>query len=177
MRALIHAIDRLTTALGWVSAWALLLACFIAGANALSRYLFNLGSNAWLEAQWYLFAAAVMLGAPLLLRLNEHVRVDVVYGGLQPRTKAWIDALGMALVLVPVCLFVAWVSLNFVHDAYVQHEMSGSAGGLLRWPVKAAIPVGFMLVALQGLSELAKRVLYLRGQAPEYCPHYEKPLQ
>lgn len=176
-RTAIRSIDALSAAGGWLAAWALLLACLIAGGNALIRYAFSMGSNAWLEAQWYLFGAAVMLGAPHLLKLNEHVRVDVIFGGRSPRAKAWIDAVGLALVLLPVCLLVTHLSWNFVHDAYVQHEYSPSAGGLLRWPIKAAIPLGFAFMALQGVSELFKRVLFLAGHAPEYCPHYEKPLQ
>lgn len=177
MRALVRLLDACSSAGGWVATWALLLACLIAGGNALIRYAFSMGSNAWLEAQWYLFGLGVMLGAPHLLKLNEHVRVDVIYGGRSPRTKALIDAVGLALVLLPVCWLVVHLSLNFVHDAYVQQEHSPSAGGLLRWPIKAAIPLGFALLALQAVSELCKRVLFLSGQAPEYCPHYEKPLQ
>jgi TRAP-type mannitol/chloroaromatic compound transport system permease small subunit len=170
-------VDAASKALGSMAAWALLLACLIAAGNALLRYTFNLGSNAWLESQWYLFGMAVMLGAPHLLRLNEHVRVDVVFGGLSPRAKAWIDVFGLALVLVPVCALVVHLSITFVQDAYLQQEHSPSAGGLLRWPIKLAIPLGFTLMAIQGMAEWFKRVLFLSGQAPEFCPHYEKPLQ
>ncbi len=177
LNVFIRWVDASSKALGDVAAWALLLACLIAAGNALLRYAFNLGSNAWLESQWYLFGAGVMLGAPHLLRLNEHVRVDVVFGGLNPRAKAWIDAIGLALVLLPVCALVIHLSLTFVQDAYVQNEHSPSAGGLLRWPIKLAIPLGFALMAVQGVSEWLKRVLFLLGQAPQYCPHYEKPLQ
>jgi TRAP-type mannitol/chloroaromatic compound transport system permease small subunit len=177
IRRLVAWLDRLSAFLADMAAWALLLACVMAAGNALLRYVFDIGSNAWLEAQWYLFAAAVMLAAPHLLRLNEHVRVDVIYGGLQPRTKAWVDVLGIALVLLPVCGLVVFLSLDFVHDAYVQHEYSSNAGGLLRWPLKACIPLGFALLALQGLAEAAKRILFLSGQADDACPHYEKPKQ
>jgi TRAP-type mannitol/chloroaromatic compound transport system permease small subunit len=118
----------------------------------------------------------VMAGAPMLLRLNEHVRVDVVYGGREPRTKAWIDALGLLFVLLPVCALVVHLSWQFALDSYHQHELSPSAGGLIRWPVKMAIPVGFALLALQGLAEFFKRVQYLRGQGVN-LPQYERPLQ
>lgn len=177
MTSLIRWVDGLSAFLARIASWALLLACAMAAGNALLRYVFDIGSNAWLEAQWYLFGAAVMLAAPHLLRLNEHVRVDVVYGGLPPRTKAWLDLLGLMLVLLPVCGLVFALSLNFVHDAYVQHEYSPNAGGLLRWPMKAFIPLGFALLAVQGLAEAGKRVLFLSGHADEACPTYEKPTQ
>lgn len=177
MTSWIRWVDGLSAFLARMAAWALLLACVMAASSALLRYAFDMGSNAWLEAQWYLFGAAVMLAAPHLLKLNEHVRVDVMYGGLQPRTKAWVDLIGIVFVLLPVCGLVFSLSLNFVHDAYVQHEYSPNAGGLLRWPMKASIPLGFALLAVQGLAEAAKRVLFLSGYADEACPNYEKPQQ
>jgi TRAP-type mannitol/chloroaromatic compound transport system permease small subunit len=176
MQAFIRAVDAASRGLGVLAAWALFLACCISAGNAVLRYAFSIGSNAWLEAQWYLFALAVMAGAPMLLRLNEHVRVDVLYGSREPRTKAWIDTLGLLLVLLPVCALVVHLSWHFALDAYHQHELSPSAGGLVRWPVKLAIPVGFALLGLQGLAELFKRVQYLRGQAAD-LPQYERPLQ
>ncbi|AWI53708.1 sugar transporter [Aquabacterium olei] len=177
MHTYIRLMDGLARALGVLAAWALLLACAISAGNATLRYAFSIGSNAWLEAQWYLFALAVFAGAPMLLKLNEHVRVDVLYGGRSPRTKAWIDVLGLLLVLLPVCVVTAWMAWPFAVEAYVQREHSPSAGGLLRWPVKVAIPVGFALLALQGLAELFKRVAYLRGDADAVRVDYERPLQ
>lgn len=176
MRAYIRLMDGVSHWLGVLAAWALLAACVISGGNAVIRYCFNLGSNAWLEAQWYLFALAVFAGAPLLLKLNEHVRVDVVYGGRSARTKAWIDALGLLFVLLPVCAVVIHLSLPFVADSWHQQEHSPSAGGLLRWPAKALIPAGFAVLALQGLAEFFKRVNYLRGQS-DMNAQYERPLQ
>lgn len=176
MRAYIRLMDGVSHWLGVLAAWALLAACVISGGNAVIRYCFNLGSNAWLEAQWYLFALAVFAGAPMLLRLNEHVRVDVIYGGRSARTKAWIDALGLLFVLLPVCAAVIHLSWPFVMDAWHQNEHSASAGGLLRWPVKAAIPAGFAFLALQGLAEFFKRVAYLRGTL-DMDTQYERPLQ
>lgn len=176
MHFYIRWVDGLSKALGVLAAWALLCACTISGGNALLRYAFNLGSNAWLEAQWYLFGFAVLAGAPMLFKLNEHVRVDVIYGGCSARTKAWIDALGIALVLLPLCVIIVQLSGQFVIDSYQQQEHSPSAGGLLRWPIKAAIPVGFALLGLQALAELFKRILVLQnGQA--VVPEYERPLQ
>lgn len=176
IQAYIRLMDALSRVFGGLSAWALLLACCVSAGNALVRYALNQGSNAWLEAQWYLFGAAVFLGAPMLLKLNEHVRVDVIYGTREPRTRAWIDLVGLIVVLLPVCAVCAWLCWPMVHDAYVQHEVSPSAGGLLRWPVKAAIPAGFVLLGLQGLAEVGKRVGYLRGTF-NMDTHYERPVQ
>ena len=152
MHTYIRLMDGLARVLGVLAAWALVLACAISAGNATLRYAFSIGSNAWLEAQWYLFGLSVFAGAPMLLKLNEHVRVDVLYGGRSPRTKAWIDTFGLVLVLLPVCAVTAWLAWPFVVESYVQGEHSPSAGGLLRWPVKAAIPAGFVLLGLQGVA-------------------------
>jgi TRAP-type mannitol/chloroaromatic compound transport system permease small subunit len=180
MRAYIKGVDALSRWLGVLAAWALLLACLTSAGNALLRYTFDIGSNAWLEAQWYLFGLAVFAGAPMLLKLNEHVRVDVVYGSLSPRAKAWVDVIGITLVLLPVCGMVVHLSMQFVIDSWQQNEHSPSAGGLLRWPIKAAIPGGFALLALQGVAECFKRILFLAGeseQSTQYNLNYERPLQ
>lgn len=176
MQSYIRWMDAVSRWAGVAAAWALLVACLISAGNASLRYAFSIGSNAWLEVQWYLFGMAVFAGAPMLLRLNEHVRVDVVYGGLASRTKAWIDLIGIALVLLPLCVIVVWMAWPFVLEAYAQHEVSPSAGGLVRWPIKAAIPLGFGLLGLQGLAELFKRIGYLRGTF-EVDLNYERPLQ
>lgn len=176
MQSYIRWMDAVSRWAGVAAAWALLAACLISAGNASLRYAFSMGSNAWLEVQWYLFGMAVFAGAPMLLRLNEHVRVDVVYGGLASRTKAWIDLIGIALVLLPLCVIVVWMAWPFVLEAYAQHEVSPSAGGLVRWPIKAAIPLGFGLLGLQGLAELFKRIGYLRGTF-EVDLNYERPLQ
>ncbi|MFN3914614.1 MAG: TRAP transporter small permease subunit [Aquabacterium sp.] len=176
MQWFVRWMDTLSRWMGLGAAWALFVACLISAGAAAARYAFSIGSNAWLEVQWYLFGMAVFLGAPLLLRLNEHVRVDVIYGSRQPRTKAWIDTLGLSLVLIPLCLIIAWLAWPYAWDAYVQHEMSPSAGGLIRWPIKLAIPAGFFMLALQGLAELIRRIHYLRGQA-DLDLHYERPQQ
>ena len=137
---------------------------------------FDLSSNAWLEVQWYLFAGVVMLGTSYTLRLNEHVRVDIVYMHLSERGKEWLDLLGAMLFLIPSALIIAWLSWPFFRESWTINEMSTNAGGLLRWPVKILIPVGFVLLALQGLSEIIKRAASLQGAA-SYETRYEKPLQ
>jgi len=176
MHTYIRWMDAVSRVAGGLAAWALLAACLISAGNATVRYSFNMGSNAWLEVQWYLFGMAVFAGAPMLLKLNEHVRVDVVFGGLSERAKAWIDVLGILIVLLPLCAFVATQAWPFVVESYAQQEHSPSAGGLLRWPIKAAIPLGFGLLALQGVAELFRRILFLRGRG-QFNAHYERPLQ
>ncbi len=169
-------IDGLNDRLGVAANWMVLAACLISAANAMSRYAFDLSSNAWLEIQWYLFAGIVMLGASHTLRMNEHVRVDIVYTHLSERGKEWLDLVGTAVFLVPSMLVIAWYSVPFFLQSWNVQEMSGNAGGLLRWPVKVLVPVGFTLVALQGISEIIKRAASLRGDV-RYTTHYERPLQ
>jgi TRAP-type mannitol/chloroaromatic compound transport system permease small subunit len=171
-----RAIDALNARLGRVAVWLVLAACAVSAGNAVSRYVFDLSSNAWLELQWYLFTGMVMLGAPHVLNINGHVRVDVLYGRRPPRTKAWIDLLGLVFFLLPMTLVAALMAWPFFLESYAIGEVSGNAGGLLRWPVKLLFPVGFALLTLQGLSEVIKRVAYLRGLIA-LDAHYERPLQ
>jgi TRAP-type mannitol/chloroaromatic compound transport system permease small subunit len=151
-------------------------ACLISAANAMSRYAFDLSSNAWLEIQWYLFAAIVMLGASYTLRMNEHVRVDIVYTHLSERGKEWLDLVGTAVFLVPSMLVIAWYSIPFFLQSWEVQEISGNAGGLIRWPVKILVPIGFTLVAIQGVSEIIKRAAALLGWT-RFETHYERPVQ
>ena len=179
MKALLafsRAIDAVNERLGRAADWMILIAVLISAGNAMSRYAFDLSSNAWLEVQWYLFAGVVMLGASYTLRLNEHVRVDIVYTHLSERGKEWLDLLGAALFLIPSCLIIAWFSWPFFRESWAIQEMSTNAGGLIRWPVKLVIPVGFVLLALQGLSEIIKRAAALHGDV-RFETHYEKPVQ
>jgi len=169
-------IDAMNEYLGRAASWMVLGACLISAANAMSRYAFDLSSNAWLEIQWYLFAAIVMLGASYTLRVNEHVRVDIVYTHLSERGKEWLDLVGTALFLVPSMLVIAWYSIPFFMQSWDIQEMSGNAGGLIRWPVKLLVPVGFTLVAIQGISEIIKRAAALRGWT-RFETHYERPVQ
>lgn len=171
-----HAIDRLNDRFGAIAAWMVLLATLVSAGNAGIRYLLDNSSNAWLELQWYMFAFIVMLGAPKVLRLNEHVRVDVIYGKLSPRSKAKVDLFGMIFFLLPGAILVGEMAWPWLVDAYVTGEMSSNAGGLVRWPAKLALPLGFGLLALQGAAEIIKRIAYLRG-VYEMDVQYEKPLQ
>jgi TRAP-type mannitol/chloroaromatic compound transport system permease small subunit len=170
------AIDAMNDRLGTLANGMVLAACVISAANAMMRYAFDLSSNAWLEVQWYLFAGVVMLGASQTLRLNEHVRVDIVYMHLSERGREWLDLVGTAVFLVPSMLLIAWFSWPFFLQSWEIREMSTNAGGLVRWPVKLLLPAGFVLVALQGISEIIKRVAALRGDV-SFESRYERPLQ
>jgi TRAP-type mannitol/chloroaromatic compound transport system permease small subunit len=169
-------IDALNRKIGRLANWLVLAACAISAGNALMRYGFSLSSNAWLEIQWYLFAGMVMLGAPETLRMNGHVRVDVLYSHYGERTRLWLDLLGGILFLLPMAVIIGWLSWPLFMNSYAVGEISGNAGGLLRWPVKVLIPLGFLLLALQGLSEIIKRAAALTGHA-ELDAAYERPQQ
>ena len=169
-------IDALNEHLGKLAAWGVLLSCLISAGNAIIRYLLDRSSNAWLEGQWYLFSLTVLLGAGWVLKLNEHVRVDVIYGGRSSRTKACIDLVGLLLFLTPSMLLLAKLSWPLFINAFNSGEMSSNAGGLIRWPAYLLMPLGFGLVALQGVSEIIKRIGFLCGKY-NMDTHYERPLQ
>ena len=171
-----HAIDKLNTHVGTLAVWAVFISCMVSAGNATIRYLFDSSSNAWLELQWYLFGVTVMLGAAVVLRLNEHVRVDVLYGRASGTRKAAIDLFGMIFFLMPAALLMIWMSWPWFLDAYVHNEMSSNAGGLVRWPVKLLVPLGFTLLSLQGISEIIKRICFLQGSY-QMDLQYERPLQ
>ena len=179
MKALLplaHAIDKLNDGFGRFAEWAVLLSCFISAGNALVRYGLNLGSNAWLEIQWYLFAAVVMFGASQVLRVNEHVRVDLAYARYSTHGKVYVDIFGLIVFLIPVMVTMVYFSWPLFLDKFHSGEMSQSAGGLIRWPVALTMPLGFSLLILQAFSELIKRVAWLRHEY-EMDTHYERPLQ
>jgi TRAP-type mannitol/chloroaromatic compound transport system permease small subunit len=173
--------DRVNGAVGRVADWFVLLACLISAGNAFMRYGIGYSSNAFLEAQWYLFAGVVMLGASYTLLRNEHVRVDLVYGAFGHRVKLWIDVLGTLVFLLPAMALLAWMTWPFFLDSFWRDEGSPNPGGLLRWPVKILMPLGFALLTLQGLSELIKRVALLLGAPPgggtELHADYTRPEQ
>jgi TRAP-type mannitol/chloroaromatic compound transport system permease small subunit len=169
-------IDALNDRFAGIAKWAVLASCFISAGNAVVRYLANYSSNAFLEIQWYLFAGCVMLGAAQVLRLNEHVRVDVIYGQYSGRLQAWIDLLGFIFFLVPVMVLMIYFSWPLFLQMYNTGEMSSNSGGLIRWPAMLLLPLGFTLVLLQGLSEIIKRVAWLTHKY-EGDFHYERPLQ
>ena len=166
------AIDRWNRRLAGVVAWLTLAMVLVGAYNAVARYLerdlgLQLSSNAYLELQWYLFSLVFLLGAPYALRADAHVRVDVLYGGHSQRGKAWVDLVGGVLLLIPFCCFAIWISWDFVLDSWRIREQSSDPGGLPRWPLKIVVPVAFGLVALQGVSEVIKRIAILRGRSVE----------
>jgi TRAP-type mannitol/chloroaromatic compound transport system permease small subunit len=162
-------VDWFTERLGRILFWLLLAAVLISTLNALARYGLGMASNAWLEMQWYLFAAIFMLGAGYVFLHDQHVRIDVLAHRLSRKTQVWIDVVGIAIFLIPLCLFIIWSSWPPVARSIDTWEISVSPGGLLRWPLYILVPIGFALLALQSLSELFKRVAYLCGRAPD--PH------
>ena len=169
-------IDWVNAQFGVVANWLVFLACIISAANAGVRYTFSVSSNGWLEIQWYLFGAMVLLGAPYALKMNEHVRVDLLYGMASERTRIWIDILGGFLFLLPICVILIYFTWPWFVESWRINEASSNAGGLIRWPVKLLLPVGFALMALQGISEIIKRFAALKHVIePEF--KYEKPLQ
>jgi TRAP-type mannitol/chloroaromatic compound transport system permease small subunit len=174
--ALSRAIDAMNEKLGTIADWLVLLSCLISAANAFSRYAFSISSNAWLEIQWYMFGALVLLGASYTLKRNEHVRVDILYSNVSTRAQIGIDIFGAILFLLPATLIMAYLSWPIFHNSWMQGEISTNAGGLLRWPIKIFLPLGFALLSLQGFSELIKRIAMLTGHMQADL-HYERPLQ
>lgn len=166
MKALLklsRGIDWLSTQIGKYVIWLILASVVISGINALVRKIFNTSSNAYLEVQWYLFAASFMLAAGYTLLNGEHVKIDVISGRLSKRKQIWIDIIGFALFLTPMCLVVLHYAIPFFMQAWRSGEVSSNAGGLIRWPVYLMMPLGFALLMLQGFSELIKRIAFLQG--------------
>jgi TRAP-type mannitol/chloroaromatic compound transport system permease small subunit len=169
-------VDKVSEQFGHVAAFTVLAAAVISAGNAFIRYGLDISSNGWLEIQWYLFAVTVMLGAPLVLKLNEHVRVDLIYGKLSDKAPVYVDLMGLVVFLLPVMFTLTWLSFPLFVKMFVTGEMSSNAGGLIRWPAMLLLPLGFGWMFLQGLSEIIKRVAYLQGKY-EMDTHYEKPVQ
>ncbi len=159
-----RAIDWLNTQIGKYVIWLILASTVISGVNAVVRKVFNMSSNAYLEVQWYLFAASFMIAAGYTLLNQEHVKIDVVYSRWSKRTQIWIDIIGFVFFLTPICLAILWYGVPFFLQGYRSGEMSSNSGGLIRWPVYAMIPLGFTLLLLQGWSELIKRIAFLQGR-------------
>jgi len=164
--ALSGAIDAITERIGRFVYWLILIVVVISAANAVVRKAFNYSSNAYLEIQWYLFSAIFLLGAGYTLMRNEHVRIDIISGRLSARTQNWIDVFGIVFFLLPMAIVIGWLSWPLLLDSYVRHEVSTNAGGLIIWPARLLVPVGFALLFLQGISELIKRIAFLRGHIP-----------
>jgi TRAP-type mannitol/chloroaromatic compound transport system permease small subunit len=158
------AIDTANEYFGRAVLWLVGAATLISAINALVRYGLGRSSNAWLEIQWYLFGAIILLAAGYTLKHNGHVRIDVLYGRFSARTQAWIDLLGALLFLLPLCGLMVWLAWPGFVDSFQSGETSPDAGGLIRWPVRLLIPLGFALLALQGVAEVIKRIAFLRGE-------------
>jgi TRAP-type mannitol/chloroaromatic compound transport system permease small subunit len=169
-------VDWISERIARIAAVAVLVVALISSGNAFVRYLFGIGSNSWLEIQWYLFAGIVMLGAPYVLCVNEHVRVDLIYGRLKGNWPVYVDLFGLFLFLLPVMCLMLYLTWPLLVQMYVSQERSSNAGGLIRWPAMAMLPLGFALMIAQGLSEIVKRIAYLRGEFA-MDTHYEAPVQ
>ncbi|MEA2904809.1 MAG: hypothetical protein QOI12_2196 [Alphaproteobacteria bacterium] len=169
-------IDAVNDKFGVIANYLVLVSCVVSAGNAMSRHFLSESSNAWLEVQWYMFAAMVLFGAPYTLKVNEHVRVDLIYSAVSERGRIWIDILGGVLFLLPICVILVYFTWPFFVDSWRIQEGSSNAGGLIRWPVKLLLPVGFTLMALQGVSEIIKRIAALNASYRlQYG--YEKPMQ
>ena len=169
-------IDALNERVGNAIYWLILVAVVVSAGNATIRYAFDASSNGWLELQWYLFSAVFLLGAGYTLLHNEHVRIDVVFAHLSARQRAWIDLLGGIFFLLPMAIVIMVLSWPILVESWARHEVSADAGGLLRWPVKLLIPAGFLLLTLQGLSEIVKRIGFLAGLGPDPSEKHELPV-
>jgi len=161
--ALSRAIDKLNERIGLTVSWLVLAAVLISAANAVVRKAFNVSSNSFLEIQWYLFSVVFLFCAGYTLLRNQHVRIDVIAGRLSPQAQAWIDILGTIFFLMPMAITIMWLSWPVFVQAYQRGEVSTNAGGLLIWPARLLVPIGFFLLVIQGLSELIKRIAFLKG--------------
>jgi TRAP-type mannitol/chloroaromatic compound transport system permease small subunit len=160
-------IDRMSELIGKSVAWLVLAAVLISALNAAVRKAFNTSSNAYLEIQWYLFAAVFLLAAGYTMLRQEHVKIDVISGRFTKRTQVWIDIIGLAFFVLPLVYTVIHLSLPLAIRSYVMNEYSSNAGGLIRWPVFALLPLGFLLLGIQAISELIKRIAFLKGLVPD----------
>lgn len=165
--ALSRGIDRLNGIVGRGVSWLVLLVVVISAGNAISRKLFSLSSNAWLEVQWYLFSAIFLLAAGYTLLKGDHVKVDILFARLPRKVQLWIEVFGTLVFLLPFCVLSLLLTWSVVVSKYLSQETSGNAGGLVLWPVWALIPIGFTLLGLQGISELIKRLAILGGRLPD----------
>ena len=166
-------IDGLNERIGRSVYWLVLVAVLLSAGNALIRKMFNMSSNAFLELQWYFFSAIFLLCAGYTLLRNEHVRIDVITGRFSARTQTWIDILGTLFFLLPMALLFIWLSWPVFVRTFTHGEISTNAGGLLIWPARLLVPLGFGLLALQGISELVKRIAFLRGLIPDPVPRHD----
>ena len=160
-------VDALNERIGKATSWLILVAVLVSAGNAVARYTLDASSNAWLEIQWYLFSFVFLFCAGYTLLHNQHVRIDVITANLSSRARTWIDILGTVFFLMPMAVTIMWLSWPVFVDAYQSKEVSSNAGGLAVWPGRLMLPVGFLLLVLQGLSELIKRIAFLQGLIPD----------
>jgi len=161
--ALSRLIDKMNSGIGWLMMWMIFASTVISCINAIIRKVFDIGSNAFLEVQWYLFATSFLLAAGYTLLNNEHVRIDVVSSRFAKRTQIWMDIVGFLVFLLPVCVAILWFSMPFFLNGLRSGEVSANAGGLILWPVYLMLPLGFALLLVQGFSEVIKRFAFLKG--------------
>lgn len=168
--AVSRAMDRFTETIGKSVMWLILVAVLVSAANAIIRKTFNMSSNAWLELQWYLFGAAFLLAAANTLQQNEHIRIDIFYGTRSRRTQHWIDLFGHVFFLLPFVALMSWMLVPYAWQALKSGQISTNAGGLLIWPARALLAAGFVLLFLQALSEIVKKIAVMRGLMDDPTP-------
>ena len=166
--AMSRGIDRINTVIGRSVSWLILVAVLVSAGNAIIRKVWSISSNAWLELQWYLFGAAFLLAAAYTLLENEHIRIDIIYGGRSRRTQHWIDLIGHVLFLMPFVILMIWLMVPWLERSIASGERSMNAGGLVLWPAKALLLAGFILLFFQGVSEIIKKIAVMRGLIPDY---------
>ncbi|MDB5666877.1 TRAP transporter small permease subunit [Cypionkella sp.] len=163
-------IDRFNEIIGKAVSWLILIAVIVSATNAVVRKVFSVSSNSWLELQWYLFGAAFLLAAAYTLKQNEHIRIDIVYGMFSRRVQHWIDLFGHLVFLMPFVLLMLYYLVPYVARSYVSGEVSTNSGGLTIWPAKALLLIGFFLLAMQGISEIIKKIAVMRGLMDDSTP-------
>lgn len=168
--ALSRGIDRMNTIIGRSVSWLILVAVLVSAINAIVRKVYSISSNAWLELQWYLYGAAFLLAAAYTLMENEHIRIDILYGHWKRRTQHWIDLIGTVFFLMPFCALSIWLIWPWLMRSYRGGEMSMNAGGLILWPAKALLLASFVLLFIQGISEIIKKIAVMRGIIPDPFP-------
>ncbi|MFC0812026.1 MAG: C4-dicarboxylate ABC transporter [Kocuria rhizophila] len=169
--AMSRGIDRVNTVIGRGVSWLILVAILVSAGNAISRKVWSISSNAWLELQWYLYGAAFLLAAAYTLLENEHIRIDIIYGGRSRRTQHWIDLIGHLLFLMPFVILMIWLMVPWLQRSIASGERSMNAGGLILWPAKALLLAGFILLFFQGISEIIKKIAVMRGDLPDTQAH------
>ncbi|MBI1171986.1 TRAP transporter small permease subunit [bacterium] len=167
---LARTIDRASEAIGKTVGWLILVAILVSAVNAVVRKIFNVSSNSFLELQWYLYGAAFLLASAQTLKQNEHIRIDIVYGALSRRRQHWIDLLGHLVFLMPFVVLMDIYLVPYVLSSYRSGEMSNNAGGLILWPAKLLLLLGFALLTLQGLAEIIKKIAIMRGAMEDPTP-------